>query len=146
MCTFYNRYLVNKVDLEVTFYDPTSDGLVVGAFAKNYNDTYQLQGSTISQADERPTNWIKALSDSGSQRVTYRASIDLAKMMGLSTSEYLSGWPTLSALITADPALTPYFSVAVADSRSNSTVQTVRVRVRLVFHAHFWERRTVAQS
>ncbi len=146
MCTFYNRYMVDKVDIEVTFSDPTADGLVVGCYYKNYNDTYQLQTSTISQADERPTNWVKNLNDSGTQVATFRKSLSLPALMGLTQTQYESGWPSLSALISADPAITPYFSIAVADARSSSSTQTVRCKIRLVYHGIFWERRTVAQS
>lgn len=146
MCTFYNRYMVDRVDIEVTFSDPTVDGLVVGAFAFNYNDTYQLQNSTISQADERPTLWTKNLNDSGSQVAIYKKSIVLHQLMGLTKQQYEGGWDSLSALITADPAITPYFSIAVADARGNTASQSVRVKVRLLYYATFWERRTVAQS
>ncbi len=143
--TIYARYLVHKCIVEVTFSDPSSDGLVVGAFAKNLNDANTLVNASIAAAMERPTVWCKPVNNTGSQVVVFRKEYNLAQMFGLTQQQYEGGWPSTSALVSADPVQTAYFMVAAANSRGGSS-QTVTARVRLIFNCSFWERNTVAQS
>lgn len=142
---FYSRYMVHAVDVEFTFSDPSSDGLYASVYFKNFYDTSTLQGSSISAASERPTNWVRPINNTGSQVVVFRKHVDLATMMGLSKSQFEGGWFALSGLAGTDPAQTPYVSMAVADSRSGTT-QTVIVSAKFRFHCQFWGRRMPAQS
>ncbi len=143
--TIYARYQVHKCLVEVTFSDPSSDGLVCAVFAKNLQDPNTLVNATIAAAMERPTVWCKPLNNTGSQVTVFRKQYDLCEVMGLTKAQYDAGWPSTSALVSADPSQTVYFMAATANSRGGST-QTVTARVRLVFDCSFWERNTVAQS
>jgi hypothetical protein len=143
---FYSRYMVDRCDIDITFSDPSADGLVVGAFLKNFYDTNTLQGSTVNAASERPSVWCKPLNNTGSQVIHFRKSVDLAKMMGLTKSQYESGWFALSGLTTTDPSQCPYLVFACADSRSNATATSCTVRIRLTYHATFWGRKMAPQS
>jgi len=143
--TIYARYIVHNCTVEVTFSDPSTDGLVVGAFAKNLNDSNTLVNATIAAAMERPTVWCKPLNNTGSQQIVFRKSYNLAEMFGLTRSQFEGGWPSTSALVSADPLQIAYFMIATANSRGGSS-QTVTARVRLIFDCSFWERNTVAQS
>lgn len=143
--TIYFRYQVHRCMVEVTFSDPSSDGLVVGAFAKNLNDPNTLVNATIAAAMERPTVWCKPLNNTGSQQIVFRKLYNLPEMLGLTKAQYENGWPSTSAAVSADPIQVAYFMVAAANARGGSS-QTVTARVRLVFDCSFWERNTVAQS
>ncbi len=142
---FYNRYMVNSVDIELSFYDPSVDGLFAGAFLKNFYDSWTLQGKTIAEATEWPTSFVRPLSNTGSQVVTFRKHVDLAAMMGLTKSQYEGGWFALSGLSNTDPAQCPYLSIAVCDSRSQAA-STLMCRVSLKYNSTFWGRKTVAAS
>jgi len=141
----YARYQVNKTHVEITFSDPSSDGLVVACFAKNLNDANTLVNATISAAMERPTVWCKPLNNTGSQVVSFRKSYDLAESIGMSKLQYECSWPNTSALVSADPTQVVYFMLAAANARGGSS-QTVTARIRLIFDCVFWERNTQAQS
>lgn len=137
--------MVHSVDLEFTFTDPSSDGIFAGAYLKNFYDASTLVGSSISAASERPTNWIRPINNTGSQVVVFRKHVDLAEMMGLTRSQFEGGWFALSGTSTTDPAQTPYVSVAVAESRSNTT-QNVICNVKIRFNCTFWGRKMPGQS
>jgi len=145
LTAIYYRYLVFSTMVEVTFSDPSGDGLVVAAFAKNLNDPNTLVNASISSAMERPTVWCEPLNNTGSQAIVFRKTYNLAEMMGLTRSQYENGWINTGAAYSADPVQTAYFIVAAANSRGGST-QTVTARVRLVFDCQFWERNTVSPS
>ncbi len=141
----YGRYMVHKCTVEVTFSDPSSDGLVAAVFAKNLNDANTLVNASISTAMERPTVWCKPVNNTGSQVVVFRKTYDIAEMIGITRSQLENGWPSTSALVSADPLQACYFIVAAANSRGGST-QTITARVRLIFDCQLWERNTVAAS
>lgn len=143
---FYSYYTVDRVDLEITFSNPSADGLVVATYLKNFQDTNTLVGATIGQAQERPQVWVRNLNDTGSQVVTFRKSVDLPTMVGLTRTQYHGATSAFSARVTADPAQTPYVSMAVANSLGTAGAETVHGRVRLAFHATFFGRITVPQS
>lgn len=145
IAAMYNRYMVNSVDVELTFTDPSTDGLYVGVMMKNFYDPTTLQGTGIGAASEKPTIWTRPLNNTGSQVVTFKKHIDLAEMMGLTRQQYEGGWFALSGLVSTDPAQTPYMATAIADSRSGSS-QTVICSVKLLFHSTFWGRKLPASS
>lgn len=145
LTSIYGRYMVHKCTVEVTFSDPSSDGLVVAAFAKNLNDANTLVNANIAAAMERPTVWCKPVNNTGSQTTVFRKSYDLAQMIGITRSQLENAWPSTSALVSADPLQVCYFIVAAANARGGST-QSITARVRLIFDCQFWERNTVAQS
>lgn len=145
IATFYNRYMVNAVDIEVIFSDPSTDGVVAGAYLKNFYDTSTLSGSTVSAASERPTNWVKPLNNTGSQVAVFRKHVDLAAMMGLTKAQYEGGWFALSGLVTTDPAQSPYLAVAAANYHASSSA-TVQVQIKIRYHSVFWGRKMPGQS
>lgn len=63
---FYNKCMVTAVDIEVTFYDPSADGLACGIFMKSYLDATTLVGSSVDRLSELPTGRVDFLSDSQS--------------------------------------------------------------------------------
>jgi hypothetical protein len=141
----YSRYLVDRVDIEVEFSDPTTDGMLVGAFPKNYYDGKSLTTETVNNASEWPAAWIKPLNDSGSQTVSYKRSIDCSTFMGLTRAQYEAAWDICGAITTADPSSPIYFEVAACCPRAPAT-QTVTVRVRLRFHCTFFARVMTSSS
>ncbi len=143
--TIYGRYQVHKTAVEITFSDPSSDGLVAACFAKNLNDANTLVNATIAAAMERPTVWCKPVNNTGSQTVVFRKNYDMAESIGLSKMQYECSWPSTSALVSTDPTQLLYFIIAVANARGGSS-QSITARVRLIFDCSFWERNTQAQS
>lgn len=138
--------MVDAVDLEIVFSDPTGDGAVAGVMLKNFTDNKTLQGTTISSATERPTCWTRPLNDSGSQVVVYRKHVDLPEMLGLTKSQFEGGWDSLSSLTSNNPAITPYVTVAVADLRANLTAISVECLIKIRYHCVFFGRNTVERS
>lgn len=143
---FYVRYLVTHVDIVVTFSDPSTDGVYVGAFIKSYNDPATLVNCTIGQAMERPNVFCQALNNTGSQRITFKKSVNLAAISGMTDAEYAGAWATTGALVTTNPALSPYLSIAVADSNGAASSASCKVTVELKMRSIFCERVMPGQS
>lgn len=143
---WYSRYLVNGCTVKVTFSNPSDDGMYVAVFAKSYDDPATIVNATVSAANERPNVWVRPLNNTGSQKITFQKHLDLAQMSGLSKQQYDATWPTTGALVTSNPAYSPYLSIAVADNSAAISSGKVIVTVELVFDVVFFGRVTPAQS
>lgn len=143
---WYYRYQVDAVEINIRFSDPQGDGIYVGAFIKNYDDTNTLSGATISQATERPNVFCAPLNNTGSQVINFKKMIKIHELMGLTKEQYDNAWAHTAALVTANPSVVPYLSVAVADSNASSPALTCRCTVELKYHCIFWSRGNAAQS
>lgn len=144
---FYNKYLVDEVDVTVSFSDPGGDGLYVGVFIKGFNDTSTLTGASISQAMERPLVFCKPLNNTGSQVVVYKRKIRLWEVLGLTKSQYNDCWQQTASAVTTNPSLVPYLSISVADANASSPALTCKATIEFKFHVVFWERAmSAAQS
>lgn len=143
---FYARYLVDKVEVDITFSDPQGDGLYVGVFAKNFNDPATLTGASISQAMERPTVFQAPLNNTGSQTVKFRRIFKIHELMGLTKQQYESAWSQTSALVSANPSVVPYLSMAVADANASSPALVCKATIELKMHCVFFDRLMPAQS
>jgi hypothetical protein len=143
---WYYRYIVEAVEVNLRFSDPQGDGVYVGVFAKNFDDTNTLTGATISAATERPNVFIKALNNTGTQIVNFKRLFRLCDLMGLTPEQYRNAWSQVGAVVTTNPSVVPYLSIAVADANASSPALTCKVNVELKFHCTFWGRGNPAQS
>jgi hypothetical protein len=143
---WYFKYLVDAVEINLRFSDPQGDGLYVGMFLKNFDDTNTLTGASISSATERPNVLLKPLNNTGSQVVTFNKLIKLHELMGLTRQQYENAWNQTGASVTTNPSFVPYLSFAIADANASSPALTCKVTIELKFHCTFWERGNAATS
>lgn len=136
---FYSNFIVKSCDVEVTFSDPSTDGLYVGVMGKSYYDSSTLVGSSISNQIEKQVSWVKALNNTGSQVVRFNHHYDMAALNGLTKTQYLSDTSQFGARVSATPASVGYLSLAVADPASSSG-QTVKVTIKMAFNTQFFGR------
>ncbi len=143
---FYARYMVDEVNLRVTFSDPQGDGVYCGVFIKNYLDTATLVNASVPQATERPQCWVRPLNNTGSQKIVFEKRIKIWELLGLTKSQYEGAWPSLAAAVTTNPSIAPYFSVAIADVNASSPALTCKATIEMDFYATFFGRIMPAQS
>ncbi len=143
---WYYKYQVDMVEINLTFSDPQGDGLYVGVFLKNFDDTNTLTGASISSALERPNVFLKPLNNTGSQVVKFRKLVKIHQLMGLTPAQYTNAWQQTAASVTANPSFVGYLSFAVADANATSPALTCKITVDLKFHCTFWERGNAAPS
>jgi hypothetical protein len=143
---FYTRYLVDEVDIKLTFSDPQGDGVYVACFIKNFNDPATLTGASISQANERPTVWIKPLNNTGGQVAVFQKRVKIHELMGITAQQYSGAWPATAASTGSNPSHVSYLSFAVADANASSPSLTCKCTIELKYHSTFWDRVMPAQS
>jgi hypothetical protein len=134
---FYADYRVHAVEIDLTFTDPSADGMVVGALVQYSNDTFSLGGNSIATADSLQRSDIRPLNNTGDQTVRITKRFNLWDLDGNTKLQWLAN-PGYQAVFGQNPTLSPYLRIAVASLPS--ATPTCSVLVRLTFFVELFDR------
>jgi hypothetical protein len=134
---FYAGYRVHRVKIDLTFTDPSADGMVVGALVQYSNATTSLGSNTIQTADEMQKSDVRPLNNTGSQTVRLTRTFNLWDLDGNSRLQWLANGG-YQAVFGQNPTLTPWIRIACAAFATGSP--TVVCMVRLTFYAELFDR------
>jgi hypothetical protein len=142
MKNLYASYFVHAVNIDVSFVNPSSDGLVVGAMVTPSSSATTLASMTLNEADSCPNSDIRFLNNTGMQSVRIQRRFTIAQIEGLKPAE-VAGNSNYRSAIGTNPALTPWLRVAISNDGA-SAQPTCGVFVRLSFEAEWYDR--IAQT
>lgn len=148
LAAIYNRYMVRACTIDITFSDPTADGVVCACQVKPNSATggvTNLAGQLIDAARERPNVVMGFCNNTGGQKCHIRRRFTIPEAEGIEQRHFEGAISQYSALVSANPTYTPYLQVAAACVDGAAT-PTVRYSLILTFEVDFWERTIVAQS
>ncbi len=138
LALLYSYYLVHDVDVEITFFDPSQDGLVVG---------FQLQGTSVSGISagdvvSRPMTQSSTISNTGQQTYTFRLRMPIHEVLGLSRGQYINetgqhGAQTSGA--NANPNTQAYLRL-FALSTVSGVATTCKLMIKINYKIQFWNR------
>lgn len=141
----YHRYKVNKVKIDVTYYNPSVDGMVCGAMLTANNSTTTLAGQSITQATELPFVVTRTLNNTGIQRTKISQTISIAEMVGVTRQQFDANINAFTGNTAGPAVLTqPKLRIAIANTDGTSTV--VNVDVKITYFATFWDRKVLPRS
>ncbi len=146
LATLYGKYLVRKVKVRIIFSNPSADGVATClAITPSNSGPFGMAGNTAEAIAEKPQCRVALLNNTGSQVETWDATIDLAKLEGLTAAQYFAEAGQYGAAFGANPVLTPYISVALADIVQTGAL-TCQFGVELEYHVECYERNVLGQS
>lgn len=142
----YQRYKVESVSIKVRAMSPNASdtGLQVqidawtGAFGT-------LAGVSWNTANERPQNWYLTPQLTAGEQTLVLERIPIHAIQGMTKMELDANTSDFTALVTANPARSPYLRIAAINT-SGSNSGTVDATVELTFHGYFFDRQLVAAS
>jgi hypothetical protein len=141
LAALYRAYIVHKADLEVTFFDPSADGLNIGIYLGQDTPV----GLTWANFVQIPNTFVKTESNTGQQTVTFKFSLNPWDVVGMTRQQYLSALATYGALTTASVVQNAFYWV-VYNSSIAATAITAKANIKVIMHTEFWDRRVVAAS
>jgi len=143
MATLYSRYRVNGVLVEVQFFDPSADGLVMGMLFLNPSSSNSLIGESVGQIERRPQGWTSSLANTGSQKLNFRQYYPMNHLFNISKLQFKSDIDSTTAAITGDPASLPLLKIAMADSNGTAGGSTFycKYTIRLTYFTEFYQRK-----
>jgi len=130
----YNLYHVYGMKYELTFFDPSDDGIVVGVhFRTDTNTNDAAIGKDIDTLHERKLCQTVPLANTGSQRYTFSGYISMTDLFGITKTELMAQTSLYGANPGSNPAVIGYMEVFALDPAGNS--RTVQVTGRLTYYA-----------
>lgn len=138
----YSNYRCLKTKYEVTFSDPTIDGLWVGVHVRNPEGT-TCNGQTLDYIRERRLTVMQPINNTGSQKKIFKADVELHKLYGETKVQWLNNAAN-KASVTGNPATTPILELVVLSPLGD--IGTVTVNIRLIYEGVLTEPVTIAQS
>lgn len=145
MTALYRRYLVSGVKVDITFTDPSADGMVCGVMVQSSGAGGSLSGIQPAIIKEQPLSWICPINNTGSQVRHFRQYLPLPKIEGLKRVQWIANQDQYGALVTASPTLQPTIQFAAA-SDAGSAGATLKCRIELTYYVRFYDRILQAYS
>lgn len=141
----FRRYRVTAADIELTFSNPYYDGMWCGFRVRSHTNPIATAGQTLEYVQEMQDSVVAPINNTGSQTRVFKFRFRVDEVMGLtgpmSSDLAYTGSCDGASVPLAWPLIEPFavHTVAAEDS-------TIRVNIRIVYHARFYDRQTVAQS
>jgi hypothetical protein len=147
LAAVYTKYLVRHCVVDLTFTDPTVDGLWVGWSVVPEGDAGDTPTSlTLEDFVERP-NWrCMPLNNTGAQTVTCKMSIPIHTVFGLTPGQYENQTSVFGAAYNNNPTSVAYLQCFVVDPTALVSQQSVRIAGRLVYTSDHFSYTAPAQS
>ncbi len=120
--SIYSKYTVIKVRYEIEF-GPTSNRLMVGILTSSQSPTSVTTAATYTLAAESPFSKSKVLAFSGGIPATFKGSVTMNELMGLTPQQLISD-DQYSASVTSDPSQLVYLMIFSYNPTSTNPVVT----------------------
>ncbi len=135
----YRQYLVRKAHIDLTFSDPTADGLWVGWAIVPDGDTGDTPTSlSLEDYLERPMFRCMPCNNTGAQTVTCRMTVPNHAIFGLTEAQYAAEPGVYGAAYNANPAQTAYLQVFLVDPTALVSTHSIRISGRLVYDSQLF--------
>lgn len=131
--------MVRNAFVDITFSDPTIDGLWVGWSvhpSTNVND--DPAGKELSDYMERPNFTILPLNNTGAQTATARLRVPLHEVFGITKAQYEAQMSVYGAFYNTTPTNQVYLDLLLIDPTGVVASHSVRAVGRLVYDIQFW--------
>lgn len=135
LALFYGAYTVFAVKVNVTFYNPTQDGMNCGIRMRlpGQNATH---GMPLSNMQEAPRAIVRRINNTGSQKTDISFYIRTRDVYGINHIQYQDGY--YSSSTTGNPAApVPLLEPWAMGTTGSDT--TIRCAVKLIYYVKFFD-------
>lgn len=141
----YRSYKVHGVKIDITFYDPATDGMACVMYLQNPEQTYSIVTKEIYKLEEKGGCDVIYLNNSGSQKKRIVKYLPMYKLCGVTKLQHESNTEDFHGDMGGNPAKMPKLHIGVANMAGN-TSETCNFVVRLTFYGKAYEKRTLTAS
>lgn len=136
--TLYEKYIVTGCKVDVTFEQPSVEGVI------SYCSLAQRSGTdalTQKQLIDIPLTYLKPVPKTGSQKAVYSMFVKPWAMQGISRLEYMTNSDKYAALMSTYPAVDVVLRVGTVGNNTGLTTDTTTtVSVKLTYYVTFYNR------
>lgn len=141
----YNQYIVLETHVELTFSNPSHDGMWVGYRVRSSTNPVATSGQTLSYIQEMDHTHARPLNNSGSQNATFRFAFRTATIIGVSELMVQDFQMSAPMAGTAGPGIEALIEPFAVHTISGEDA-VVRYQVSVTYHARLFERKTYPES
>lgn len=147
LTAIYQSYIVKKCFVDLTFTDPTADGVWVG-WTWHSSDSSTDDPSTLllEEMIERANFYCAPLNNTGAQTVTVRRSFDMPTCFGQTPVQYYGDLTTHGSAYNNNPSKGIHLDLFLCDPTGNVSTRSVRASGRLVFDCQFYNYKAPSSS
>lgn len=138
---YYERMWVHGCKVELTFSNPTVDGLYVGYRVRPQTNSVTTAGQTLDYIQELDLTEIKPLNNSGNQTVKFTFYFKNHKVFGITKSQFQD--LTYSHTNSADPPVETYITPFAISTTSDASV---RYDIKIIYYTEMTNRISVPES
>lgn len=139
----YSKFKVYNCEVRITFFDPSSEGVIGAISVSPPGVSHTLAGFGSSEVEKYPFTATTVLNNTGKQEKTMRMKLDIGEISGLTHQQFRDEPESFSGSSSANPSNMPQLRVAVASAR-NTASTTCMVRIDLKYWAMLYERVTIS--
>lgn len=139
----YFRYIVDWVEVEVQFYDPSANTAIPYVLLQPSDAGDIVQGQTFEYCELRRNMQpapLTSVTGYGSQS-SWKTRINLWELEGLTRDQWMTNYFNFGALVTTNPSFNPLIRIGLAD-RDGQNATTCKCMVNIVMHTKFFARKT----
>lgn len=139
LTSIYQNYFVRSAYVDMTFTDPTADGLWVGWILRSQDDSGDdLSTLDLGRAMERPNLRVFPLNNTGAQNVTCSMRVPIHEILGIDRAQYLAAYDYYGAQYNFSPTKQVYLDLLLWDPTGLVSTHSVRCVGRIVYDCQFW--------
>lgn len=138
----YQKYIVHKAIVTVTFNNPLYDGMLVGFRVRSSANPTLTSGRTIAELMEMDNTRSKWVNNTGSQTRIFKFSLHPWDIAGLTRLQYMTELSYMAS-VGQNPTLWSCFLEPFALHTVAGEDNTVRANVRIIYYIQFMEGQSV---
>lgn len=137
----YKRYMVHDVKVKLEWFDPSTDGVVVG-----YCLMYQgsCNGMSVGELEEKPYSKLVSINNTGSQNAYQEFTVSNHTLLGLRKEQMRDNEVYYGSDFGGSPTLGPYLRCVYM--HPGATSATVRLKITILFNVECYQPNMLAQS
>lgn len=143
----YKHFMVYGALVRITFSNPSADGLRIGAFFLNSQDSQDLTALSLTTALSKRGCIVRDVNDSGSQKVFLKKYVNLRFLEGLTKNQFTSDVSEYQGVCTSTsgPSKIPKLKIACMNAK-DTTQLTIQYRIEIDFYVKLYDRMTLTSS
>lgn len=140
----YGNYKVMRAKASVKFHNPTQEGIVIGTFWKDSQDSNTLAGSSINSVSMKRGGNTYAMDDAG-DNINYYRDFYVNKIEGITQSQMKNDISQYKGSFSDGPSKMPKLQIGCCNTASASNI-SVSYIMKIDYYVSLFNRKTLTLS
>lgn len=136
----YYRYWVMGIKVNVSFNNPTADGMRVGVLIRDGENGVGASGATLQRLSEMPRCYISGINNTGEQSKTFKFWLRPWQLVGVSKLEYLANSSKYASLMNNNPSTHCYIDIFAVNDDASLPSANVSMVCKFTYYVKCYDR------